>query len=536
MSKKTKGSQLVVPSSGSLWYGNQDSLDQFMATTVHLQGVSMMEMAEMRMKGVEMLSSMGSSKNRFENHYMVDTYADGKIAVISVSGVLLHHPLPLRAFGLNATTYGEIQTAVEQALQDERVEKIVMAYASGGGSGGGLFRTSNFLEKAAQMKEFTTFTDTNMGSAAYWLGVNSPKIITEPLAELGSIGVYITLESRAKMNEERGIDVKVVRAGEFKAMGHPDEPHSDKSLAEVQRVVDQSYNAFLDHASSKRGQNKETFRVQAAEGRMFFGPEAVKVNLADEVMVFDELIEAMMSTKSKTVPGSGAGRSKQMNEGTMNKKMLKLLQDAGVELTAEQQSQLASGASFVDIGLSADLAAKLDAAAADGDDDEGNDADKDKNLDAGDKDKNLDANKDEGDKDKNLNVTGDKSLTEMMSKMLEMQSQLTKLQGEATAHAAELTKLQADVTDRDNQLSLLKPLVAKATNRLNVALRKGEQEGLENLPTADLVKAYDGLMTKFETTFPVGRQSKVPTTTNMGGESRPLPDSISAAAKDATSI
>lgn len=525
---KGGGKTVLLPPTGSLWYGNQESLNLFTGAALKLDSMSLLELSDMQVRAPELLATIGSSKNQFENHYMVDTYADGKIAVISVAGVLMHHPLPLRAFGLNVTTYGEIQAAVDQALRDEKVEKIVMAYSSHGGNGNGLFRTSNFLEKATKLKEFTTFTDSVMGSAAYWLGVNSPRIVTEPLAELGSIGVYITLTSYAQMNENSGIDVKVVRAGEFKALGHQDEPITDKVVAEVQRTVSATYDAFLDHASEKRGQNKESFRVNAAEGRTFFGNEAVKVGLADEVMVFDEMIEAMMSAKSKSVPVSGSGRTKLMNEGTMNKKMLKLLQDAGIQLSAEQQSQLASGASFADIGLSAELAAQLDAAAAEGDDEgegEGKGA-------------KLDANKDDGKKDDTTQVdpAGDKSLEGMMTKLLDLQSQVTTLQTKETASLAKIAELDKELKDRDAQIELLKPLVAEGTNRMNVALRKGEQENLASLATADLVKAYSDVKEKFMATFPVGKKSISATTKDLAGEARPLPDTLAAAAKDATNI
>ena len=258
-------------------------------------------------------------------------------------------------------------------MADPRVEKVVLHVESGGGNGNGLFRTSNFIERMGKEKEFTTFTGSVMGSAAYWLGVNSPRVVAEPLASVGSIGVFAVMTSHTKLMERIGIESKVIRAGEFKALGHPDEPISEKAIAEWQRAIDESYGAFLDHTSSKRQQNRETFRATAAEGREFSGVEALKVNLVDEIMVFDDMIEAMLSAMSKTVPSPGSGRNLKMDEGAMNKKMLALLQKAGVTLTDEQMSALASGASFESIGIEAGLAAQLTAAQAEGDDDDNED-------------------------------------------------------------------------------------------------------------------------------------------------------------------
>lgn len=58
------------------------------------------------------------------------------------------------------------------------------------------------------------------------------------------------MTSHTKLMERIGIESKVIRAGEFKALGHPDEPISEKAIAEWQRAIDESYGAFLDHPAS----------------------------------------------------------------------------------------------------------------------------------------------------------------------------------------------------------------------------------------------------------------------------------------------
>lgn len=92
------------------------------------------------------------SRDQFADHYMINTYGDGKLAVISIAGTLMNHHLPLRLFGYNIATYGEIQQAVKLVMADPRVEKVVLHIESGGGNGSGLFRTSNFIERMAKEK------------------------------------------------------------------------------------------------------------------------------------------------------------------------------------------------------------------------------------------------------------------------------------------------------------------------------------------------------------------------------------------------
>lgn len=515
---KGQGNQLVIPKTGSLWYGSQDTLDAHNNVQLTMAELSPMELSNLRVRATELLATQGVSRDQFADHYMINTYGDGKLAVISISGTLMNHHLPLRLFGYNITTYGEIQQAVKLVMADPRVEKVVLHIESGGGNGNGLFRTSNFIERMGKEKEFTTFTGSVMGSAAYWLGVNSPRVVAEPLASVGSIGVFAVMTSHTKLMERIGIESKVIRAGEFKALGHPDEPISEKAIAEWQRAIDESYGAFLDHTSSKRQQNRETFRATAAEGREFSGVEALKVNLVDEIMVFDDMIEAMLSAMSKTVPSPGSGRNLKMDEGAMNKKMLALLQKAGVTLTDEQMSALASGASFESIGIEAGLAAQLTAAQAEGDDDDNEDGSGD------------------GAKTQAAAPAPAGDLSALLDRIQKLQSDLTLAQTSLTGMTAERDNLMAEVEAQKAHVVRLSGVAAQAINRMETALRGTATDDLDTLEPTALLTKYQNVRDKFEKTFPTGRKAASVVDTQVQGEQRPRQDAVAEAAQQATKI
>ena len=530
---KGQGNQLVIPKTGSLWYGSQDTLDAHNNVQLTMAELSPMELSNLRVRATELLATQGVSRDQFADHYMINTYGDGKLAVISIAGTLMNHHLPLRLFGYNITTYGEIQQAVKLVMADPRVEKVVLHIESGGGNGNGLFRTSNFIERMGKEKEFTTFTGSVMGSAAYWLGVNSPRVVAEPLASVGSIGVFAVMTSHTKLMERIGIESKVIRAGEFKALGHPDEPISEKAIAEWQRAIDESYGAFLDHTSSKRQQNRETFRATAAEGREFSGTEALKVNLVDEIMVFDDMIEAMLSAMSKTVPSSGSGRNLKMDEGAMNKKMLALLQKAGVTLTDEQMSALASGASFESIGIEAGLAAQLTAAQAEGDDDDNEEG-------AGDGAKTqeqLDAEAASAAAAAQAAApapAGD--LSALLDRIQKLQADLTVAQASLTSMSAERDKLAAEVEVQKGHVVRLSGVAAQAINRMETAMRGTTTDDLDTMEPTALLSKYQNVRDKFEKTIPVGRKSAGVVDQQVQGEQRPRQDAVAEAAQQATKI
>ncbi len=531
---KGQGNQLVIPKTGSLWYGSQDTLDTHNNVQLTMAELSPMELSNLRVRATELLATQGVSRDQFADHYMVNTFGDGKLAVISISGTLMNHHLPLRLFGYNITTYGEIQQAVKLVMADPRVEKVVLHVESGGGNGNGLFRTSNFIERMGKEKEFTTFTGSVMGSAAYWLGVNSPRVVAEPLATVGSIGVFAVMTSHTKLMERIGIESKVIRAGEFKALGHPDEPISEKAIAEWQRAIDESYGAFLDHTSSKRQQNRETFRANAAEGREFSGIEALKVNLVDETMVFDDMIEAMLSTMSKTVPSSGSGRNLKMDEGAMNKKMLALLQKAGVTFTEEQMSALASGASFESIGIEAGLAAQLTAAQAEGDDEE---EDGGEGGDGGKTQEQLDAEAaSAAAAAQAASAAGGADLSALLDRIQKLQSDLTVAQTSLTSMSAERDKLAAEVEVQKGHVVRLSGVAAQAINRMETAMRGTTTDDLDTMEPTALLSKYQNVRDKFEKTIPVGRKSAGVVDQQVQGEQRPRQDAVAEAAQQATKI
>ncbi len=534
---KGQGNRLVIPKTGSLWYGTQDTLDTHNSVQMTMAELSPMELSNLRVRATELLATQGVSRDQFADHYMINTYGDGKLAVISISGTLMNHHLPLRLFGYNITTYGEIQQAIKLVMSDPRVEKVVLHVESGGGNGNGLFRTSNFIELMAKQKEFTTFTGSVMGSAAYWLGVNSPRVVAEPLATVGSIGVFAVMTSQQKLMERIGIESKVIRAGEFKALGHPDEPISEKAIAEWQRTIDESYQAFLVHTSGKREQNLETFRTTAAEGREFSGTEALKVNLVDEIMVFDDMIEAMLSAMSKTVPSSGSGRNLKMDEGAMNKKMLALLQKAGVTLTDEQMSALASGASFESVGIEAGLAAQLTAAQAEGDDEE-NDGGQGDGGEGGKTQEQLDAEAASAAAAAQASAAaaGGADMSALLDRIQKLQGDLTLAQANLATMTGERDKLNTELEAQKGHVIRLSGVAAQAVNRMEVALRGTPTQDLDTLEPNALLTKYQSVRDQFEKTFPVGRKTASAVDKHVNGEQRPRQDAVAEAAQQATKI
>lgn len=532
---------------GSLWFGDQQAFDIHLQVVEQLSAMPLTELSNLSVMAKEKLLDIGTSRDGFADHYMVSTHNEGRLAVVDISGSLMNHNLPLRALGMPVTTYNEIRNAVALAMNDPRVERVLMKISSGGGNGGGLFSTANFLERAGKIKPLNTFTDTSMGSAAYWLGVIGKQISAEPLADVGSIGVFVAMKSTAKLMENIGVETRIVRAGEFKALGHPDEAITEKAVAEVQRSVDESYQAFLEHTSSHRGQPLEQFRERAAEGRVFSGTKALEVGLVDEVITFDDLLDREHSQSKPRTPPAGSGRrTLQMTEDIMNRKQLALLRKLGITLSEQQLAALGSGAQFSTIGIDANVAAQLQA--LDGEEggeeggEQGGEGSGDGNGEgqgdgaeggegSGDGD-GGEGGQDQG-KDTNLNMGGQSfDFKGFMAEQTRLASELAVAQRELGAVQSERDGLMAEKANLTAQLDLFRPIVAAAVNRMEMAQRI-QTTNLDSATPEVMAQAYDKAKASFEKTFPTGQQSKTADTKQLSSEPRGLLDE---AAQDAVQI
>lgn len=223
----------------------------------------------------------------------------GSVAVISIRGALTNRD---HGYGSYETTYPEIRQALIAAAVDPQVKAIVLDINSGGGAVTGVSDTANLIRKVDGIKPVHAFTDGMMCSAAYWLGCSARSVKATEMSEVGSIGVITTHMSFFRMYQDVGIDATVLRAGEFKALGHPMEQLSDKAKGVIQAQLDQMYGMFASYVADRRSMSVDLFNQTAGEGRVFIGVKAVDAGLVDAITNFDKLISSLEEQNQASAP------------------------------------------------------------------------------------------------------------------------------------------------------------------------------------------------------------------------------------------
>jgi protease-4 len=90
--------------------------------------------------------------------------------------------------------------------------------------------------------------------------------------------------------EKVGLEMNVVKSGEYKDSGSPFRPATKEDKQIFQGVVDDSYSQFLDVVSSERKLSLEKLK-KFADGRVFTGVQALKLGLIDTLGSYEDAIK-----------------------------------------------------------------------------------------------------------------------------------------------------------------------------------------------------------------------------------------------------
>jgi protease-4 len=121
-----------------------------------------------------------------------------------------------------------------------------------------------------------------MASGSYYASIYANKIIANPGAMIGSIGVIFQSANIQELATKLGIKEQTVKAGKFKQIGTPTREWTDFERAELKRMIDDTYDMFVTDVATARGLDINR-SSQYADAHVFTARNAKKVGLIDEV-------------------------------------------------------------------------------------------------------------------------------------------------------------------------------------------------------------------------------------------------------------
>ncbi len=211
-----------------------------------------------------------------------------RTAVVPIHGMILKGaPAWLRSFAVDPLL---IAQGVEEAVADDDIDDVLLMVDSPGGVVDGLTEAGERIFRQRNQKPIMAQVDGMAASAAYYLASQADRIYLPTMDRVGSIGVRAFFFDTSKLAEDIGLKPILVDTGEYKSIGAPGVPVTDAQIAQIRQEVDTYFEDFLGAVARGRAMPMERVR-EVADGRMFFGRDAVALGLADKIQTAREGLE-----------------------------------------------------------------------------------------------------------------------------------------------------------------------------------------------------------------------------------------------------
>lgn len=172
---------------------------------------------------------------------------------------------------------------LERARNDSNVKAIVLEIDSPGGSANASYEIYLELQRVreAGIPIVAAFRET-AASGAYYIAAPADHIVALPATITGSIGVIAQVPNMGELYEKLGIDLQIVKSGEFKDMLSPVRPLTDEEREILDEIIQQTYADFVRVVAEGRNLPEGQVR-ELADGRIYTGLQAQELGLVDEL-------------------------------------------------------------------------------------------------------------------------------------------------------------------------------------------------------------------------------------------------------------
>ena len=203
----------------------------------------------------------------------------------------LHGPITARSdlftFFLGGTSLSDLAKDFQTALDDDQVKAILFDVDSPGGVALGPAEMADAIFKARGKKPIWSYVGRNCSSAAYWIASATEKIIANPSALLGSIGVVTTIPVQEQPDSEGYKNIEIVSSN---AKQKRPDPRTEEGMAEIKRELNDLEAQFIEAIAKYRNVSVSAVKNDFGQGGVLIGKNAVASGMADSLGSYEEVI------------------------------------------------------------------------------------------------------------------------------------------------------------------------------------------------------------------------------------------------------
>jgi len=185
----------------------------------------------------------------------------------------------------------DVKLMLQIAREDFRVKAVILKVESpGGGVNASDLIWNEVMKLKRSGKPIVAFYNGIVASGGYYVSVPADKIIATPETWTGSIGVIMQVPDYSGKMKKEGIKVTTIKSGHRKDMFSPYKPAEKIDIEIMQRIIDSSYERFVQKVAQGRNMNESIVRI-LADGRIYDAQQALKNGLIDQIGYIEDSFE-----------------------------------------------------------------------------------------------------------------------------------------------------------------------------------------------------------------------------------------------------
>ncbi|MFV8749614.1 signal peptide peptidase SppA [Nannocystaceae bacterium ST9] len=182
----------------------------------------------------------------------------------------------------NEIASAQLVPALDRLAADDTVAAVVLRIDSGGGSALASEQIWYAVERVKAKKPVVVSMSGVAGSGGYYIACGANEIFAEDDTLTGSIGVVGGKLVLGPALEQLGIESYAVSKGERAMMWSPMQPWTDTERAQVQAMMEDTYETFLSRVAAGRKLDRDAVHA-IAQGRVWTGLDAKQRGLVDQI-------------------------------------------------------------------------------------------------------------------------------------------------------------------------------------------------------------------------------------------------------------
>lgn len=186
---------------------------------------------------------------------------------------------------------GQLVPVLDRLAEDDKVAAVVVRIDSGGGSARASEQIWHAVERLKARKPVVVSMAGVAASGGYYIAAGANKIYADGDTLTGSIGVVGGKLVLGGALEQIGVKSYAVGKGARSTMWSPMQPWTDGEREAVQKMMEQTYEAFLARVAQGRGMERDAVH-ELAQGRVWTGAAAKEKGLVDELGGLEQAIAA----------------------------------------------------------------------------------------------------------------------------------------------------------------------------------------------------------------------------------------------------